>query len=237
MSIQNDPQLYSSGYERNRLDRYWTHPWMTHELLDHMAATRNIEIPTGPIWECAAGRGDMSRALQRDDHAVYSTDIDMGEFDYESIGPGHERSFLDEFELPTYIQSFSGAGPTPESIITNPPYSEPWRGIADDFIEHGLGFFDSGITFMAMLLRSEFNSGKSKRRREKFGECQHYWGELVLTTRPRWDYGDPDAPENAAPRHNFSWFIWEKNCRLDNTGQFEWPATQIFSYMPKGFKT
>jgi len=220
MSKQNDPQLYESGYERNRLDRYWTNPWMTHELLDHLS--QSIE---GPVWECAAGRGDMSRALQRDGLMVYSSDIDMGEFDYD-IGSGHERSFLEETEVPAGCKS----------IITNSPYSSPWRGIADDFVEHGLDFFDSGIDFMAMLLRSEFSSGKSERRRLKFGECEHFMGELTLTTRPRWDYGDPNAPENAAPRHNFSWFLWKKNYRLNGAGQIQWHPVQIFSYMPKGFK-
>jgi hypothetical protein len=29
MAKDDDPQLYASGYERNRLDRYWTNPWMT----------------------------------------------------------------------------------------------------------------------------------------------------------------------------------------------------------------
>jgi hypothetical protein len=83
---------------------------------------------------------------------------------------------------------------------------------------------------VAMLLRSEFKSGKSQRRREKFGACMDYWGELVLTTRPRWDYGDPDAPEDASPRHNFSWFIWKGQARFHSFPR------QIFSYMPKGFK-
>jgi hypothetical protein len=219
MSKETDPALFSSGYERNRLDRYWTNPWMTEELLKHLNGAF-----TGPVWECAAGRGDMSRALKDGGYFVYSSDIDMGEFDYD-IGPGHERSFLDEFEVPSL-------GELPcRSIITNPPYSEPWRGIADDFVEHGLGFFDGDINFMAMLLRSEFSSGKSKRRREKFGECKHFMGELTLTTRPRWDYGDPDAPENAAPRHNFSWFLWARNWATHQ----RYPI-QIFSYMPKGFK-
>lgn len=240
MSIENDPQLYSSGYERNRLDRYWTHPWMTQELIAHapsfLPAIYHPIIP-GPLWECAAGRGDMSRALRDAAHlGVYSTDIDMGEFD-NSIGPGHERSFLDEFEVPVFSTNASGVGEACRSIITNPPYSEPWRGIADDFVEHALGFLDQGVDFVAMLLRSEFKSGKSVRRQKKFGHCPHYMGELVLTTRPRWDYGDPDAPENAAPRHNFSWFLWSKDFRLDGTGNLVWPAKQLFSYMPKGFKT
>ncbi len=216
-----DPQLYSSGYERNRLDRYWTHPWMTNELMNHLSS----EIGGG-VWEPAAGRGDMSRALgewnsgQFSGH-VYSSDIDMSEFDY-SIGRGHEGSFLDETEMPSGTRN----------IITNPPYSQPWRGIADDFVEHAIRLMDyDECDFIAMLLRSEFRSGKSERRQRKFGECSHFMGELVLTTRPRWDYGDPDAPEDAAPRHNFSWFLWQR--MWADTHPF---PIQMFSYMPKGFK-
>lgn len=222
---KNDPQMFDSGFERNRLDRYWTNPWMTDELFKHVG--RHIPLI---VWECAAGRGDMTATIMSNNRKCYSTDVDMGEFDYE-IGPGHERSFLDEFELPTYYEGEPDEAPqtaAPAAIITNPPYNEPWKGIADDFIRHGLRFFDDGITFMAMLLRSEFNSGKS--RKNMFGECPHYMGELVLTTRPRWDYGDPDAPEKAAPRHNFSWFVWKRGWQ--DVG----PPVQLFSYMPKGFK-
>lgn len=228
MTIENDPKLYASGHERNRLDRYWTHPWMTIELVKHVGSY----ILSYPIWECAAGRGDMSRALkEHTKQYVYSSDVDMGEFD-DTIGPGHERSFLDEFETPMIDNPEYGYQAC-QSIITNPPYSEPWRGIADDFIEHGLEFIEDGdIDFMAMLLRSEFRSGRSARRQKKFGECPFYMGELVLTTRPRWDYGDPDAPEKASPRHNFSWFLWKK----DGPRMFGDHPIQIFSYMPKGFQ-
>jgi hypothetical protein len=222
MSKQNDPQFFASGYERNRLDRYWTNPWMTDELFKCVDNRLPRPIPL-TVWECAAGRGDMSRAIGEHGRVVYSTDVDMSEFD-NTIGPGHERSFLDEFELPLL------GGEPIEAIITNPPYSEPWRGIADDFIKHGLMFMeDDGVKFMAMLLRSEFRSGKS--RKTMFGECQHYMGELVLTTRPRWDYGDPNAPENAAPRHNFSWFLWQHGWQVTNR------PVQLFSYMARGFKS
>ena len=152
----------------------------------------------------------------------------MSEFN-KNLGYGHERSFLDEFQVPEGVKA----------IVTNPPYSEPWRGIADDFIRQGLSFFDQDIEFMAMLLRSEFRCGKS--RKDMFGECPHYMGELVLTTRPRWDYGDPNAPEKAAPRHNFSWFLWHRNYHvwegtgLEVAGVLN-PSIQLFSYMPKGFK-
>jgi hypothetical protein len=222
MTKTSDPQMFSSGYERNRLDRYWTHPWMTEELIKKMELLGVLRSDMAPVWEPGAGQGDMSRALMALGMSTYSTDIDMGEFDYD-IGPGHERSFLDEIELPEF------EGKQVKSIITNPPYNSPWRGIGNDFIRHGLSFFEpEGITFMAMLMRSEYRCGKS--RKDMFGECDHYMGELVLTTRPRWDYGDPDAPEKAAPRHNFSWFLWDYN------HAHEQDPIQIFSYMPKGFK-
>jgi len=195
MAITDDPQLYSSGYERNRLDRYWTNPWMTRELVGHPRISNEIH---GFIWEPAAGRGDISRELTRSGYAGHSSDLDMSEFDY-SIGSGHEGSFLDEVKVP-YVNGVSCG-----SIITNPPYNTP-RGIAADFVRHGLKFlnddYESDVTFMAMLLRSEFRSAKT--RDDMFGHCQHYLGELVLTTRPRWDYGEPNAPEHASPRHNFS---------------------------------
>ena len=220
---KTDPQMVASGYERNRLDRYWTHPWMTNELFKMVGQY----IPQ-LVWECAAGRGDMSRAIVECGHLCYSTDIDMSEFDTE-IGPGHENSFLDEYEVPEYNDGTLMASKSCTAIITNPPYNEPWKGIADDFIRHGLSFFDDGVDFMAMLLRSEFNRGKT--RRDMFGSCDHYFGEIVLTTRPRWDYGDPDAPEKASPRHNFSWFMWKNDWSKD--GNFA--PMQLFSYMPKGF--
>lgn len=221
MAKATDPQLYESGYERKRLDRYWTAPWMTSELFRLLDDKYSGAIPL-LIWECAAGRGDMSRAIAEHGRTVYSTDIDMSEFD-ETIGTGHERSFLDEFEVPIVT-----GGRVAQAIITNPPYNVP-RGIADAFIRHGLSFMENdNVTFMAMLLRSEFRSGKS--RKDMFGECPHYMGELVLTTRPRWDYGDPDAPEKAAPRTPFSWFLWRKDWQLDRD------SVQFFSYMPKGFK-
>jgi hypothetical protein len=206
MAKDDDPQLYASGYERNRLDRYWTNPWMTEEL------RKQVKLPR-PIWEPAAGRGDMSRALGG---LVYSSDIDISEFDTSKVPvmPSGERC---------------------RAIITNPPYSEPRKGIADEFIRHGLDFFeDDGIAFMALLLRSEFRSAKT--RFDIFGGCPHYKGELVLTTRPRWDYGDPDAPENASPRHNFSWFLWEKDWIIAGENAVRRPV-QLFSYTQKGFKT
>jgi hypothetical protein len=189
-----DPQMYDSGYDRKRLDRYWTSPWC-------------------PIWEPACGRGDITKVLIKAGFNTISSDIDISEFEVEGI-KAYELDFLQDAPMMDA-----------QSLVTNPPYNR----MAPKFVKRMLMLMEEGdLQFGAMLLRSEFNSGKT--RGELFGDCEHYAAELVLTTRPRWDMDDPDRPEDAHPRHNYSWFIWLKGWREEND------PIQLFSYMPKGFK-
>ena len=130
------------------------------------------------IWEPAAGRGDMGKVLAN--HAkVYMDDLTPD-------GPGIERC--------DFLQT---TGCKADAIITNPPYNE-----AQAFVEHALSLQPRCV---AMLLRSEFKHANG--RRHLFGNCDHYYGEVVLTTRPRWDWWETEKPK-ASPRHNFSWFVW-----------------------------
>lgn len=203
-----DPQMYESGYDRNRLDRYWTSPWLTEELLKH-----SLEYVLSPVWEPACGRGDISGVLGKAGFKVLNSDIDISEFN----APGQ---VAEEIDFLTGVPLFDA-----RSIITNPPYNT----LAPKFVRRALKMMDElDVQYTAMLMRSEFKSGKT--RADMFGDCPHYAGELVLTTRPRWDLDDPDRPEDAAPRHNYSWFIWINNWREEND------PMQAFSYMPKGFK-
>lgn len=203
-----DPQMYESGYDRNRLDRYWTSPWCTEELLKWC-----MPYILGPVWEPACGRGDITKVIVRAGFNTISSDIDVSEFDVEGLS-AYELDFLEGTPM-------SDA----QSIITNPPYNR----LAVKFVRRALKLMDElDVHFIAMLLRSEFKSGKT--RPDIFGQCEHYMGEVVMTTRPRWDMGDPNRPEEAAPRHNYSWFCWLKNWGEEND------PVQLFSYMPRGFK-
>jgi len=207
--------MIGSGMDRNRLDRYWTDQWITDELFKHCDGY----IPK-TIWEPAAGRGDMAAAIEFHQRSVAASDIDMSEFSLTSAGWDFEADFLTMIELPWTV------GGQVKGIITNPPYQR----MAEKFIRHGLKWLDHpnvNLEFMAMILRSEFKSGKT--RHDIFGECPHYLGELVLTTRPRWDLDEPDRPDVAHPRHNYSWFMWKS---WHNEGA---KPIQIFSYMPPGF--
>ena len=182
MSKASDPSLYESNYERTILDRYWTDPWITRALLEHHPIG-------GIVWEPAAGRGDMSKVFLATGRKVIATDIDSSEYDALDNVCG-ELDFLNgAFQKHTWI----------DAIVTNPPFNKK----AQQFVERALEY---DVMTVAMLLRSEFRSGKT--RRHLFGDCPMYAGEIVLTSRPRWDWWFRDKPK-ASPRHNFSWFVWD----------------------------
>ncbi len=63
-----DPAMIKSGYEREDNDFYATPKWCTEALL------RNVEFH-GPIWEPAAGDGQMSAVLEAAGHQVVLSDI------------------------------------------------------------------------------------------------------------------------------------------------------------------
>jgi len=182
VSKDSDPSLYESKYERTTLDRYWTDPWITRALLQHH--------PLGFfVWEPAAGRGDMSNVLLATGRNVVATDLDPSEYDAQD----NVCKKLDFLHGPTQDHGWIDA------IVTNPPFGKD----AQKFVERALEY---DVMTVAMLLRSEFRSGKT--RRHLFGDCPMYAGEIVLTTRPLWDWWFRDKPE-ASPRHNFSWFVWD----------------------------
>ena len=205
----NDPAMMGSGEDRLTLDQYYTEHWITSALMQVLGD----DIPQC-IWEPAAGRGDMTGALRDWGVDVISSDVDMSKFD-EALGPAFQNNFLLMNEPPANAQFGQTRG-----IITNPPYNTP-RGIGEHFCRHAISMMlrDDHIEFVAMLMRSEFCHAKS--RRDIFGECDHYFGEVVLTKRPRWDWWFRDKPV-AAPRHNFSWFVWIENC--------DKPSSQFFHY-------
>lgn len=210
MSKDTDPSLYESNFVRMDGDRYWTQPWLTSALLEMGS------VP-GVIWEPAAGRGDISKVLEDFGRVVVCSDIDMSEYE------PHNDDFVCDFLETTTVPTF-GTLTQVEGIVTNPPYNVP-RGVAEKFVRHGLDLMrqDNELRFMAMLLRSEFCNART--RRDLFGECPEYTTEIVLTSRPRWDWWFRDKPL-ASPRHNFSWFIWEE----DDGGPVIIPPTQMFHY-------
>lgn len=215
MAVKDDPALYSSNYERNENERYFTEPWVTRALLKHLPAY----VGEGRIWEPAAGRGDMAGVLRDQGYDVFCSDIDMSEYAYE-IGPGQGEviDFLAEpysFEWP---EEFT-------AIITNPPYGGGKVSFEGRKMEPAEAFvrkaINTGVPYVAMVLRSEFNS--AGRRTDLFEPGMGFAHEIVLTKRPRWDWWFRDKPE-ASPRHNFSIFVWDKKWHGPSTQYWEGDA-------------
>ena len=205
-AIQHDPAMYVSEYPRNRLERYWTHPWMTRALVDRYPEI--LDVAREGVCEPAAGRGDMSRVL-RDEYGlpVYSSDVDASEIP-EGLN-GQEADFLHP--------DFRKTMPPARCVITNPPFR-----MKVDFLQTALSL--SGVVVVAMLLRSDFRSGIGRRR--FFDETTSDFAcEIVLTCRPRWDWWFREWP-TAGPRHLYSWFIWDRRYQ----GQY---AQQRYHYLSR----
>jgi hypothetical protein len=152
----------NSGYARQPHDLYETPAWVTQALAEH------LRLPTSaPIWEPAAGRGAMVRALEASGYTnVTGTDISAG-FDFLKDWPNWPIT----------------------SIITNPPF---W--LAEQFVKRALDLTEPFGGLTAMLLRVDFDSAVT--RRPIFSECPAFAGKLVLTRRIKWFDGPKSPSEN-----------------------------------------
>lgn len=172
-----DPSMVGKPkYERRDREFYVTPEWCTKVLLEKETFNHNI-------WEPACGNGAISKVLMEKGYNVYSTDIHDNRKEFKE-----QNDVLDFIKNTQLVYNLD--------IITNPPYNK-----AVEFIELSLLQtlrYDGKI---AMLLRNEFDSGKT--RKHLFGECLAFHKKIILTERPKWI---EDTEGN--PRHNFAWFVW-----------------------------
>lgn len=171
------------GYDRIEDDFYPTPTWCVDALLNALSPTPfNLDIEE-PMWEPACGDGAISKALE-----AYGFEVDSSDLIDRGFGQGGV-DFLETRSIP---------GPHAyDALVTNPPYD-----MAEKFVRHGLTFVESGkVQIMAMLLRNEWDSAKS--RNDLFLRKNHFAGKVILTSRPKWIAGS-----TGSPRHNYAWFLW-----------------------------
>ena len=156
--------------------------YITEPWLTHALAD-SVHLPLR-IWEPACGPGLMAETLHSRGHIVLPSDL--YNHGYGIAG----RDFLKA----TTAGGFA-------AIVTNPPFK-----LADDFVSHALGLMRPNRGLVAMLLRNDFDTASGRRR--FFADHPAFCAKVTITRRPRWDWDDPDRPDNASPRHNFSWFVW-----------------------------
>lgn len=134
----------------------------------------------GAIWEPACGEGHMVTALEKSGHRVAAaTDVLTG------------TDFLSTWFMPEVCGM----------IVTNPPYSK-----ATQFVEHALTLSKPQQGVVAMLLRVDFDSGKT--RRHLFRDCPAWACKLILLERIAWFTEDNGKPK-ASPSENHAWYIWD----------------------------
>jgi hypothetical protein len=193
-----------SGYVRRPRDAYMTPAWVTEVLLDRLERERLLpvtervpdpsmfskafKIDTGrplAIWEPAAGTGVMASVMAARGYEVIASDI------APEPGVGFAHDFLGG-ALPVLLPAPVGA------VITNPPYAE-----AEDFVATALDIVQPAGGVVAMLLKVDWDSAKTRRR--FFAETWRFRMKIVLTDRIHWF--DPE-PGSAGPSENHAWFIW-----------------------------
>jgi hypothetical protein len=170
--------------ERISKDHYPTPEWVTTlGLLSY--------IPVGGlhIWEPAAGRGNMARPLMAAGAKVFCSDI----HDY-----GWPLDACHDFTkpLPVLGQQFQG-------IVTNPPYGKGGK-LACEFIERGIEYITRYPAFLALLLSTDFDSGKT--RRAYFADCPQFAARVIMTERIVWFKNSDD---DHGPKENHCWYIWD----------------------------
>lgn len=183
MNLKTDIAMGNSNFERKELDFYPTPAIVTEALMPFLFQYPFNLSSQNTIWEPACGNGAMSEVLKKYFSSVISTDLNY--YGYES---SPDINFYD-VEVP-----FSSV------IITNPPYSND----VDKFIQKGLELTKPYDGILALLLRKEADSAVT--RNHFFNEESPFAMKIDLLWRIIWF--PEDNRQDANPRHNFSWFVW-----------------------------
>jgi len=172
---------HERGYQRVARDLYPTPSWCIDALAAH------VDLNGAHVWECAAGRGHMVKALRAHGATVFASDV-------------VRRHGLDQ--RLDFVSAETVCPARFDLIVTNPPFGSGGR-LALAFIEHGLDYLDAR-SMLALLLPCDFDSAST--RAHVFGDCPRFWGKIVLRKRVVWFKRHDGIRE--APKENTAWFVW-----------------------------
>jgi hypothetical protein len=184
--IEDDDLAQIQGYQNRRTqggrEDFPTPPWATRAFLHHVLPQDHAaEV----VWEPAANRGHMARALAEKFGTVVATDL----HDYGAGYPAVD--FL--------------SGPTPKDygqevhwIITNPPFN-----LAEEFVERALTIATEGV---AVFVRASWIEGKG--RYERLFKRQG--PELFCPYVERVPIVEGRVDPKAASQMSYAWFVWRQ---------------------------
>jgi hypothetical protein len=149
----------NSEYPRQPDDDYATPAWVAWTLTPYLMLRKHS---VSHVWDPAAGAGHLVEALQvADRHGQM-------EATFFRI-TGTTDDFLTRDLPPDHV----------DALVTNPPYK-----LARQFIEHALELGPPKVRIIAMLLRSDFDSAKT--RAHLFRDCPTFAHKIVLLDRIVW---------------------------------------------------
>src|SRR5665213_141589 len=192
--------MYAHGgnvkkYDDRVVNEYYpTPPVATYSLV------KSIVIPNKHVWEPAAGRGHISKELERLGFTVTSTDLHTYDDPLVShISTGLPYDFLKMTE--------DEGGLIGANIITNPPFK---GGAAQKFVEKGL---ELGSPFIAVLCRIAWLQSLG---RHKFFTMFPPSDVFVLSARLNCSekYVDNEPLGGMAP---YAWYVWQNPARRPHT--------------------
>ena len=179
-----DPAMVGSNYDRLPNEGYMT---IDADWIIP-ALLKGVPIE-GRILEPCAGRGHMVYALRQAGLVVIARDL----FAYPDPLVADIESGCDLLDIST-LTGF-------DWVITNLPFKDQ-----DEFLAHLLRLATEAGCGVAVLTRLEWTSAQA--RRFLVHDHPNFAGNVLLTRRPRWS-----EDEKAAPRHNFSWSVWQPGPR------------------------
>lgn len=140
------------------------------------------------IWECACGKGHLSKVLESKGYNVFSTDlIDRG------YGIVDDCSDFINGKYYTHTK-YDG------DILTNPPYK-----YAKEFVETALDKVSYG-NYVIMFLKIQFLEGKD--RRKLFDKKPPKY--IYVNSAKQTCYINGDMSKKMSSASCYCWFIWEK---------------------------
>lgn len=170
------------------LDDFPTPPWAVRAFCEWLKPTFNLSV-----WEPAANRGYMVKALREYFGTVSASDV----HDYGAGFPVHD------FLMPGRPLHL------PDWIITNPPFR-----LAEGFVERGLNVSQRGV---AIIVRSVW--AESAGRYERIFKDNPPTHILQHVHRVPMVKGRYDPKSSTAT--GYSWFVWKHSMYADPT-EFGW---------------
>lgn len=177
-----------SSKEREQNDFYATDPKALEIFLDKLNEDK-IYLHKN-IWECACGKGHLSKVLKQRGYEVYSTDL-------------IDRGFNDDtFDFLTRENANYSC-----DILTNPPYKH-----AKEFVEKALEIQADGY-FTIMFLKIQFLEGQARKKLFEIYSPKY----VYVNSKRQTCYINGNMRKKMSSAACYCWFVWAKGFKGETT--------------------